>query len=77
MEMAKSFMEKVKKMRVKEERRNLAKAVLITEGVRKKGVGEAKAEQIVRKFGGWPHIHRRQEAYPRAESRASMTCKEH
>ena len=32
----KRLMEKVKKMRVKEERRNLAKAVLITESIRKK-----------------------------------------
>ena len=43
MEMTKSFMEKVKKMRVKEERRNLAKAVLITD------------HQEAR---GWPYIHR-------------------
>jgi len=35
-EETKSLMEKVKKMRVKEERRNLAKAVLITESIRKK-----------------------------------------
>ena len=46
----KSLMEKVKKMRVKEERRNLAKAVLITESIRKKSVGEAKAEEIIRRF---------------------------
>jgi len=39
-EETKSFMEKVKKMRVKEERRNLAKVVLITESIRKKRVGE-------------------------------------
>jgi len=39
-----------KKMRVKEERRNLAKAVLITENMRKKDIGEAKAEEIIRKF---------------------------
>ena len=50
MEMTKSFMENVKRMRVKEERRNLAKAVLITESIRKKGIGEAKAEEIIRKF---------------------------
>ena len=37
-------------MRVKEERRNLAEAVLIRESMRKKGVGEAKAEEIIRKF---------------------------
>ena len=37
-------------MRVKEERRNLAKAVLITENMRKKDIGEAKAEEIIRKF---------------------------
>ena len=49
-EETRSLMEKVKKMRVKEERRNLAKAVLITESIRKKGVGEAKAEEIIRKF---------------------------
>ena len=57
-EEAKRLMEKVGKMRVKEERRNLAKAVLITESIRKKGVGEAKAEEVIRKFRGWPHIHR-------------------
>ena len=39
-----------KKMRVKEEKRNLAKAVLITENMRKKDIGEAKAEEIIRKF---------------------------
>lgn len=42
MEMTKSFMEKVKKMMMKEERRNLAKAVLITD------------HQEAR---GWPYIH--------------------
>ena len=35
---------------LKEKRRNLAKASLITESIRKKGVGEAKAEEIIRKF---------------------------
>ena len=35
---------------LKEKRRNLEKAVLITESIRKKGVGEAKAEEIIRKF---------------------------
>ena len=35
---------------MKEKRRNLAKASLITESIRKKGVGEAKAEEIIRKF---------------------------
>ena len=35
---------------LKEKRRNLEKAVLITESIRKKGVGEAKAEEINRKF---------------------------
>jgi len=40
----------VKKMRVKGERRNLAKASLITENIRKKRVGEAKAEEIIRRF---------------------------
>ena len=49
-EETKSLMEKVKKMRVKEERKNVAKAVLITESIRKKRVGEAKAEEIIRKF---------------------------
>ena len=48
-EETRSLMEKVKKMRVKEERRNLAKAALITESIRKKGVSEAKAEEIIRK----------------------------
>jgi len=36
--------------RVMEERKNLAKAVLITERIRKKSTGEAKAEDIVRRF---------------------------
>ena len=49
-EETKSFMEKVKKMRVKEERRNLAKAALITESIRKKSVGEAKAEEMIGRF---------------------------
>jgi len=31
-------------------RKNLAKAVLITERIRKKSAGEAKAEEIVRRF---------------------------
>ena len=35
---------------MKEKRRNLAKASLITESIRKKRVGEAKAEEINRKF---------------------------
>jgi len=35
---------------MEEERKNLAKAVLITERVRKKSAGEAKAEEIVRRF---------------------------
>jgi len=37
---------------MEEERRNLAKAVLITERIRKKSAGEAKAEaeEIVRRF---------------------------
>ena len=56
-EETKSLMEKVKKMRVKEERRNLAKAILITESIGKKGVGEAKAEEI-QEVQGWPRIHR-------------------
>ena len=46
----KRLMGEAKKMRVKEERRNLAKAILITESIRKKGAGEAKAEEIIRKF---------------------------
>ena len=36
--------------RVMEEEKNLAKAVLITERIRKKSAGEAKAEEIVRRF---------------------------
>jgi len=52
----KRLMEKVKKMRVKEERRNLAKAVLITESIRKRSAGEAKAEEMIRRFRGWVHI---------------------
>jgi len=36
---------------LKEKRRNLEKAVLITESIRKKGVGEAKAEEINRSSG--------------------------
>jgi len=35
---------------MEEERRNLAKAVLITERIRKRSVGEAKAEEIIRRF---------------------------
>jgi len=35
---------------MEEERKNLAKAVLITERVRKKSAGEARAEEIVRRF---------------------------
>ncbi len=35
---------------MEERRRNLAKAVLITERVRKRSRGEAKAEEIVRRF---------------------------
>jgi len=35
---------------MEEERKNLAKAVLITERIRKKSAGEAKAEEIVRRF---------------------------
>lgn len=61
-EETKKLMEKVKinwsefvrnaiRSRVMEEgRRNLAKAVLITERVRKKSAGEAKAEEIIRRF---------------------------
>jgi len=33
-----------------EERKNLARAVLINEKIRKKSKGEAKAEEIIRKF---------------------------
>ena len=36
--------------RVMKERKNLAKAVLITERIRNKSAGEAKAEEIVRRF---------------------------
>ena len=36
----------------------MEKAVLITESIRKKGVGEARAEEIIRKLRDWPHIHR-------------------
>ena len=35
---------------MEEERKNLAKAALITERIRKKNAGEAKAEEIVRRF---------------------------
>jgi len=35
---------------MEEERKNLVKAVLITERIRKKSAGEAKAEEIVRRF---------------------------
>ncbi|HDI74063.1 MAG TPA: hypothetical protein ENF57_03540, partial [Candidatus Korarchaeota archaeon] len=35
---------------MEERRKNLAKAVLITERVRKRGRGEAKAEEVVRRF---------------------------
>ena len=35
---------------IEEERRNLAKAVLITERIRKRSIGEAKAEEIIRRF---------------------------
>ena len=49
-------MEKVKKMRVKEERRNLAKAILITESIRKRSAGEAKAEEMIRRFRDGYHI---------------------
>jgi len=35
---------------MEEERKNLAKAVLITERIRKKSAGEARAEEIVRRF---------------------------
>ena len=35
---------------MKEKRRNLAKASLITESIRKKRVGEAKAEEIIGRF---------------------------
>ena len=48
----KSFMENWRR------RGNLAEAVLLTESIRKKGVGEARAEEIIRKLRDWPHIHR-------------------
>lgn len=35
---------------IEEKRKNLAKAVLINERVRKKSLGEAKAEEIIRMF---------------------------
>lgn len=35
---------------MEERRRNLAKAVLINERMRRKGAGEAKAEEIIRRF---------------------------
>jgi len=44
-DVVKSLMEKVEKMRVKDERRNLVKSVLITESIRKKSVGEAKSRR--------------------------------
>ena len=40
----------IRKRAMEEERRNLAKAVLITECIRKKSAGEAKAKEIIRKF---------------------------
>jgi len=40
----------IPKLRV--DRRNLAKADLITERTRKKNAGEAKAKEIVRRFKG-------------------------
>ena len=60
-EETKSFMEKVKKMRVKEERRNLAKAVLITESIRERSVGEAKGRgdhQEVRRLAAYTPLTR-------------------
>ena len=36
--------------KVEEERRNLAKAVLINEKLKRKSRGEAKAEEIIRRF---------------------------
>ena len=45
------FIRSAIKSRIMEERRrNLAKAVLINERMRRKGMGEAKAEEIIRKF---------------------------
>ncbi|KYH36578.1 MAG: hypothetical protein AYL29_012520 [Candidatus Bathyarchaeota archaeon B24] len=35
---------------MEERRRNLAKAVLINERIRRKSVGEARAEEIIRRF---------------------------
>ncbi len=35
---------------MEEKRKNLAKAVLITERVRKKSRGEARAEEVIRRF---------------------------
>ena len=40
----------IKNRVMEEERRNLAKAVLITERSRKRSAGEAKAEEIIRRF---------------------------
>ena len=44
------FIRKAIRNRVMEGRKDLAKAVLITERIRKKSAGEAKAEEIVRRF---------------------------
>jgi len=76
-EETRSLMEKVKKMRVKEERRNLAKAILITESIRKKGVGEAEAEEIIRKFGDGCIYTTDKKLTRGPETRASKICKEH
>ncbi len=40
----------IRKRIMEERRKNLAKAVLITERVRKRSRGEARAEEIVRRF---------------------------
>jgi hypothetical protein len=46
-----SFIRNAMETRIEEERRrNLAKAVLINEKLRKRSKGEAKAEEIIRKF---------------------------
>ena len=57
-EETKRLMENVKRMRVKEKRGNLAKAVLITESIRKKRVGEAKGRRRSSEVRGWRHIRR-------------------
>ncbi len=51
------FIRNAIRMKVEEEKRkNLAKAVLINEKIRKKSRGEARAEEIIRKFREERHV---------------------